>query len=128
MTNVESVDDKEGPSIEEETLGLLKQVRNVMRGLGVVVAILLVLVIGLEVQIQDRNRQLDKLEEATGRTEDAAGAASAAASKASTDLSEAIARSGAGSQEAAAAVRKIFEVVEILCEVYPETVPCAQGG
>jgi hypothetical protein len=99
-----------------------------MRLIGFVVFILLMLSIAIEIQTQDRNRQLDRIEETTARNEKAAREATRAANKASADLAEAIEASRQGSGGAARAVQVIFEIEQILCEVFPQVRICEEGG
>lgn len=102
----------------KELLALVRSSRILIRAMAVVVFIMFALNIAMQIQLQDRNKQLDNIEHIAKDAE-------AAANKASTDLSNAIESAGASAENTQAAVQLIFDIFDIVCEQSPRAEPCA---
>lgn len=116
------------PEEHKQFEDFIRWMRAAVKVLGLVVFVLLACVIALQLQLQKRNHQLDDIEHAVSEVKTAANDAEAAATKADNDLTAAIAASQSASGGTARAIAVIFEIEQILCEVFPGAEVCEQGG
>lgn len=106
----------------------MRFMRATMKVAGLAVFVLLACVVALQLQLMKRNHQLDDIEHTVGEVKTAANDAEAAATKADKDLTAAITASQSAQGGTARAIAVIFEIEQILCEVFPSAEVCEQGG